>query len=58
MEIKDLVGRKVKVIIVLGDVSAPYEGTLKSVDDWIVLETNKGVKFINTDAITLIEEVR
>lgn len=54
---KELIGKKVRIIITLGDTTLPLEGTLKEVDPWVVLETKKKTKWINKDTIIYIEEM-
>ncbi|MDI6799022.1 MAG: hypothetical protein QMD12_03480 [Candidatus Aenigmarchaeota archaeon] len=57
MKIEDLTGKKVRIIVSLGDVTAPYEGILRSANKWITIETKKGKKLFNSDAVILIEEI-
>jgi hypothetical protein len=58
MKIEEFVGKKVRIIITLGDVTVPYEGILKYVNKWVILETKKGKMVINADSIVLIEEIK
>jgi RNase P/RNase MRP subunit p29 len=53
---KDLIGKKVRLIVMLGDISVPFEGILKEVNQWIVLETKGKKKIINKDAVVYAEE--
>ncbi|MGC8812765.1 MAG: hypothetical protein ACP5O8_04260 [Candidatus Aenigmatarchaeota archaeon] len=53
---KELIGKKVRIIIAMGDTTIPLEGTLKEVDKWIVLETKGKAKFIHKDAVVYVEE--
>ncbi|MEM5772788.1 MAG: hypothetical protein QXR09_03190 [Candidatus Aenigmatarchaeota archaeon] len=53
---KDLVGKKVRLIVMLGDTSVPFEGILKEADQWIVLEDKGKRKIINKDAVIYAEE--
>jgi|YelNatPaOPRAMG01_1025707.scaffolds.fasta_scaffold01016_38 RNase P/RNase MRP subunit p29 len=53
---KELIGKKVRLIVMLGDTSVPFEGILKEADQWIVLETKGKKKVINRDAVVYAEE--
>jgi len=54
---KELIGKKVRLIIAMGDTTIPLEGTIKEVNDkWIVLEARGKIKVINKDAVVYIEE--
>ncbi|MEM5801947.1 MAG: hypothetical protein QXQ18_00980 [Candidatus Aenigmatarchaeota archaeon] len=53
---KELIGKKVKLIVMLGDTSISLEGTLKDANQWIVLESRGKKRIINRDAIVYAEE--
>jgi RNase P/RNase MRP subunit p29 len=53
---KELIGKKVRLIIAMGDTTIPLEGIIKEVDKWIVLEAKGKIKVINKDAVVYIEE--
>jgi len=53
---KELIGKKVRIIIAMGDTTIPLEGTLKEVDKWIALETRGKIKYIHKDAVIYLEE--
>lgn len=53
---KELIGKKVRVIIAMGDTTIPLEGILKEVDKWIALETGRKIKYIHKDAVIYLEE--
>jgi RNase P/RNase MRP subunit p29 len=53
---KELIGKKVRLIVMLGDTSLPFEGILKEADQWIVLEMKGKKKVINRDAVVYAEE--
>jgi RNase P/RNase MRP subunit p29 len=53
---KELVGKKVRLIIAMGDTTIPLEGIIKEADKWIVLEAKGKIKVINKDAVVYIEE--
>ncbi len=53
---KELIGKKVRIIIAMGDTTIPLEGILKEMDKWIVLETRGKTKLIHKDAVVYMEE--
>lgn len=53
---KELIGKKVRLIVMVGDTSVPFEGILKEVNQWIVLEIKGKKKIINRDAVIYAEE--
>jgi|GEM_PF-1566713 len=54
---KELIGKKVRLIIAMGDITIPLEGNVKEVDDkWIVLEARGKIKVVNKDAVIYAEE--
>jgi len=53
---KQLVGKKVKMVIMVGDTSISLEGILKEVNQWVVLESGGKEKIINKDAVIYAEE--
>jgi RNase P/RNase MRP subunit p29 len=54
---KELIGKRVRVIIAMGDTTIPLEGNVKEVDDkWIILESKGKIKVINKDAVVYAEE--
>lgn len=53
---KELIGKKVRIIIAMGDTTIPLEGILKEVDKWIALETRGKIKYIHKDAVIYLEE--
>lgn len=53
---KELIGKKVRLIVMMGDTSLPFEGILKEADQWIVLEVKGKKKIINRDVVIYAEE--
>jgi hypothetical protein len=53
-----LVGKEVRVVVHLGNITIKYIGILKSLDDWVQLKTKDGIKLINKGDCVLIEEVK
>jgi len=53
---EELLGKKVRIIVAMGDTLIPLEGTLKQVGKWIVLETKEKTKLINRDVVVYVEE--
>ncbi|MFH1473377.1 MAG: hypothetical protein ABIE55_00630 [Candidatus Aenigmatarchaeota archaeon] len=53
-----LIGKEVRVVVLLGNVTIKYIGILKGSDDWVKLETKEGIKFINKGDTVLIEEFK
>ncbi|MEM5853527.1 MAG: hypothetical protein QXS37_00535 [Candidatus Aenigmatarchaeota archaeon] len=53
---KDLIGKKVKLIAMMGDTSVSFEGILSEVDQWIVIESKGKKRIINRDAVVYVEE--
>jgi RNase P/RNase MRP subunit p29 len=52
-----VVGKKVRVIIQLGETTVPIEGIIRSIDEkWVEIEVNKKRRIINKDIIAYIEE--
>ena len=52
------IGKEVRVVVHLGNVTIKYLGTLKGLDEWVVLKTKDGIKLINKGDSVLIEEVK
>jgi hypothetical protein len=53
-----LVGKNVRVVVHLGNVTIKYLGVLQDLDDWVQLKTKDGVKLINKGDCVLIEELK
>jgi len=53
-----LVGKDVRVVVNLGNLTIKYRGILKMLEDWVVLETKDGIKLINKSDCILIEEFK
>ncbi|MEM5766453.1 MAG: hypothetical protein QW423_02370 [Candidatus Aenigmatarchaeota archaeon] len=53
---KELIGKKVRLIVMMGDISLPFEGILREADAWIVLEDRGKKKIINRDSVIYVEE--
>jgi len=53
-----LIGKLVKVVVIIGNVSIRYKGILKELGDWVSIETKEGIKLINKSNCVLIEETK
>ena len=53
-----LVGKDVRVVVNLGNLTIKYRGTLKELGDWVVIKNKEGVKLINKSDCILIEEFK
>ena len=53
---KELVGKRVRMIVWIGNATISIEGILKSIDDWITLEMNGKKRVVNKDSIVYVEE--
>ncbi|MEM5829662.1 MAG: hypothetical protein QW040_03105 [Candidatus Aenigmatarchaeota archaeon] len=53
---KELIGKRVRLMVIMGDTTLPFEGILKEVDTWVVLEERGKKKVINKDAVIYVEE--
>jgi hypothetical protein len=53
-----LVGKNVRVVVHLGNVTIKYLGILQDLDDWVQLKTKDGIKLINKGDAVLIEELK
>jgi RNase P/RNase MRP subunit p29 len=57
ISMKNFVGKKVKMIIQLGDTAIPISGIIKGMNKrWVEIEVNKKRRIVNTDIIAYIEE--
>lgn len=53
-----LVGKEVRIVVNLGNLTIKYTGILKELDEWVTLKTKEGIKLINKSDCVLIEEVK
>lgn len=53
-----LVGKNVRVVVHLGNVTIKYLGVLQDLDDWVQLKTKDGIKLINKGDCVLVEELK
>jgi hypothetical protein len=53
-----LIGKDVRIVVNLGNLTLKYRGILKELDDWVIVKTNEGVKLINKGDCVLIEEFK
>jgi len=53
-----LIGKDVKIVVNLGNLTIKYRGILKELGDWVVVETKDGIKLINKGDCILIEEFK
>jgi hypothetical protein len=53
-----LIGKNVRIVVNIGNLTIKYTGILKELGDWVFLKTKDGVKLINKSDCVLIEEVR
>ncbi len=51
-----LIGKPVKIVVIIGNISIKYKGILKKLGDWVSVETKDGIKLINKNNCALIEE--
>lgn len=54
---KNLIGKKVRLIVGTGDTTIPFNGILKEVNHWIVLETEGKTRIFNKDSVVYIERL-
>jgi hypothetical protein len=53
-----LIGKNVKIVVTIGNVSIKYRGILRKLGDWVLIETKEGIKLINKSNCVLIEEAK
>ncbi|MBN2203099.1 MAG: hypothetical protein JW700_02865 [Candidatus Aenigmarchaeota archaeon] len=53
-----LMGKNVRIIVNLGNLTIKYAGVLKQLEDWVMVDTKEGVKLINKGDCVLIEEFK
>ena len=53
-----LIGKDVRVVVHLGNVTIKYLGVLQDLDDWVQVKTKDGVKLINKGDCVLIEKLK
>ena len=53
-----LIGKDVRIVVNIGNLTIKYMGVLKDVGDWVTLETKEGLKVINKGDCVLIEEIK
>ena len=53
-----LVGKEVRVIVIIGNISIKYKGILQKLNGWVKLKTKEGIKLINKNDCALIEEIK
>lgn len=53
-----LIGKEVRVVVHLGNVTIKYTGILKKLEEWVHLKTKEGIKLINKGDCILIEEFK
>jgi hypothetical protein len=53
-----LIGKNVRVVVTIGNVSIKYRGILKKLGDWVSIETKEGIKLINKSNCVLIEKAK
>jgi hypothetical protein len=54
----DLIGKQVRVVVHLGNVTIKYLGVLQASENWVKLKTKDGIKLINKGDTVLIEELK
>jgi len=53
-----LIGKDVRIVVNLGNITIKYRGILKELGDWVIVDTNEGIKLINKGDCVLIEEFK
>ena len=53
-----LLGKEVRIVVNIGNLTIKYIGVLKELGDWVNLKTKDGTKLINKSDCVLIEEVK
>ena len=53
-----LIGKNVRIVVIIGNISIKYNGILKGLDDWVSIKTKDGTKLINKGNCALIEEAK
>lgn len=53
-----LIGKEVRVVVNIGNITIKYIGILKNLEDWVQLKTKDGIKLINKSNCILIEELK
>jgi hypothetical protein len=53
-----LIGKDVRIVVNIGNLTIKYTGVLKQLGDWVMIKTKEGVKLINKSDCVLIEEIR
>ena len=53
-----LIGKNVRIVVNIGNLTIKYTGILKELGDWVFLKTKDGVKLINKSDCVLIEEIK
>ena len=53
-----LIGKNVRIVVNLGNLTIKYTGVLKDLGDWVLVKTEEGTKLINKSDCVLIEEVK
>ncbi|MFH0929129.1 MAG: hypothetical protein V1818_02105 [Candidatus Aenigmatarchaeota archaeon] len=53
-----LMGKHVRIVVNLGNLTIKYDGILKELDDWVIVDTKEGIKLINKNDCVLIEEFK
>jgi RNase P/RNase MRP subunit p29 len=55
---KRFIGKRVRVILVMGSTTIPLEGVIKKVNkEWVEIKIDKKKRLINKDIIAYIEEI-
>ena len=53
-----MIGKEVRVVVNLGNLTIKYTGILKDLGDWVFIKTEEGTKLINKNDCILIEEAK
>ena len=53
-----LIGKNVRIVVNIGNLTIKYTGVLKELGDWVLIETKEGLKVINKGDCVLIEEIK
>jgi hypothetical protein len=53
-----LIGKKVRVVVNIGNLTIKYNGVLKKLNEWVTIKTEDGTKLINKGSCALIEEAK
>lgn len=51
-----LIGKNVRVVVTIGNISIKYKGILKELEKWVSIKTKDGIKLINKSNCAIIEE--